>query len=204
MWGGSCWGWSPRSPCFSAPAAARQGWRWRSVSYAHAVVARRRLLASASPASRLATPGQRRRPSILLWQQSLAISVDLLYLSTSLLWWQAVAAMRGVTSSPTLRHHARCTWRHSEGARNVYHTPPSAARSARCVHAGASLQRSTAAPEAWHRAGTLSRAGPTRWRTRGEKRPHRLTMPREAMPARLSSFRLLAMASPHWMPVESS
>src|SRR5215471_1020686 len=48
------------------------------------------------------------------------ISVDLLYLSTSLLWWQAVADMRGVTSSTTLRMHARCTGRHSEGARNVY------------------------------------------------------------------------------------
>ncbi len=33
-------------------------------------------------------------------------------------------------------------------------------------------------------------------RTWEEKRPHRLTMPREAMPARLSSFRLPAMASP--------
>jgi hypothetical protein len=44
--------------------------------------------------------------------------IDLLYLSTSLLWWQAVAAIRGVTSSHRLRHNARCTWRHSEGVRN--------------------------------------------------------------------------------------
>jgi hypothetical protein len=33
-------------------------------------------------------------------------------------------------------------------------------------------------------------------RIREAKRPNRLTIPREAMPARLSSFRLLAMASP--------
>jgi len=31
-----------------------------------------------------------------------------------------------------------------------------------------------------------------------EKRPQRFTVPRDAMPARLSSFRLLAMASQHW------
>src|SRR5439155_19121105 len=59
-------------------------------------------------------------------------------------------------------------------------------------------------PEALHRSGTLSRSGTPRWRTREEKRPHRLIMPRDAMPARLSSFRLLAMASPHWMLVGSS
>jgi transcriptional regulator with XRE-family HTH domain len=39
--------------------------------------------------------------------------------------------------------------------------------------------------------------------TREEKRPKCLTIPREARPARLSSFRLLAMASPHWMLVGS-
>jgi hypothetical protein len=37
----------------------------------------------------------------------------------------------------------------------------------------------------------------------GEETTHRLTMPRDALLARLSSFRLLAMASPHWMFVES-
>src|SRR5713101_8147556 len=82
-------------------------------------------------------------------------------------------------------------------------TPPSAARSARYAHAGASLQTSTADPEELHRSGTLSRSGTTRWRTREEKRPNRLTMPCDAMPARLSYFRLLAMASPHWMLVGS-
>ena len=34
----------------------------------------------------------------------------------------------------------------------------------------------------------LSRSGTPRWRTREEKRPHRLTIPRDAMPAHLSSF----------------
>ena len=74
--------------------------------------------------------------------------------------------------------------------------PPSAARSARCASAGASLQRSTAAPEALHRSGPLARSGTTRWRTREEQQPHRLTMPRDALPTRLASFCLLAMASP--------
>src|SRR5229473_3685931 len=90
-----------------------------------------------------------------------------------------------------------------ERARETYTTPPSAARSARCAHAGASLQTSTADPEELHRSGTLSRSGTPRWRTREEKRPNRLTIPRDAMPARLSYFRLLAMASPHWMLVGS-
>src|SRR5207244_8287365 len=84
----------------------------------------------------------------------------------------------------------------TERARETSTTPPSAARSARCAHAGASLQTSTAAPEEWHRSGPLSRSGTTRWRTREEKRPNRLIIPRDALPARLSSFRLLAMASP--------
>src|SRR5882762_12030908 len=46
----------------------------------------------------------------------------LLYLSTSFLWWQAVADMRGVTSSNALRMHSRCTWRHREGSRNIDNT----------------------------------------------------------------------------------
>lgn len=74
--------------------------------------------------------------------------------------------------------------------------PPSAARSARCASAGASLQRSTAAPEALHRSGPLARSGTPRWRAREEQQPHRLTIPRDALPTRLSSFCLLAMASP--------
>jgi hypothetical protein len=59
-------------------------------------------------------------------------------------------------------------------------------------------------PEVLHRAGTLSRAGTPPRRTQEEKRPNRLTIQRDVMPARLSSFRLLAMASPDWMLVGSS
>ena len=84
----------------------------------------------------------------------------------------------------------------AERACQTYTIPPSAARSARCAYAGASLQRSTAAPEALHRSGPLARSGTTRWRAREEQQPHRLTMPRDALPTRLSSFCLLAMASP--------
>src|SRR5262249_1329121 len=84
-------------------------------------------------------------PSMLL-----PFALNLLYLSTSSLWWQAVADIIGVKSSNTLRNNSRCTWRHSEGAREST-TPPSATCSARCAQAGASLQTSTAAPEAWHR-----------------------------------------------------
>jgi hypothetical protein len=91
----------------------------------------------------------------------------------------------------------------TERARETYTTPPFAARSARCAHAGAALQTSTAAPEAWHRAGTLSRSRTPRWRPREKKRPHRLTIPRDALPTRPSSFRLLAMASLHWMLIGS-
>jgi hypothetical protein len=80
-------------------------------------------------------------------------------------------------------------------------TPPSAVRAARGAHVKASLQMSTAAPEELHRSDTLSRSGTTLWRTREEKRPNRLTIPWDAMPARLSSFRLLAMASPPRMLV---
>jgi hypothetical protein len=55
--------------------------------------------------------------------------IYLLYLSTSLLWWQAVAGPRGVQSSHALRRHARRTWQHREGARNVYNTAIRRARS---------------------------------------------------------------------------
>ena len=46
----------------------------------------------------------------------------LLYLSTSFLWWLAVAGILGGTSSTALRMNLWCTWRHSRGARNVYNT----------------------------------------------------------------------------------
>jgi hypothetical protein len=49
--------------------------------------------------------------------------------------------------------------------------PSSAARSARCASAGASLQGSTAAPEALHRSGPRARSGTTRWRAREATTP---------------------------------
>ena len=48
--------------------------------------------------------------------------VNLLYVSTSLLWWQAVVGRIGVQSRHALRSNARRTWRHREGARNGHHT----------------------------------------------------------------------------------
>ena len=90
-------------------------------------------------------------------------------------------------------------------ARETSTAPSSAARVARCARAGASLPTSTADPQVVALIlGTLSLSGTPRWRTWEEQRPHRLTMPHEAMPARLSSFRLLDMASPYWMLVRSS
>ena len=44
-----------------------------------------------------------------------------------------------------------------------------------------------------------SDAGQPCGRTREEHRHHRCTVPRDAMPTRRSSFRLLAIASPYWM-----
>src|SRR6266571_2712997 len=86
-----------------------------------------------------------------------------------------------------------------ERARETYTTPPSAARSARCAHAGASLQTSTVAPEAWHRSGPPPRAG-----TPGDgATTQSLQIPCDALPARLSYFRLLEMASSYSMLVGS-
>jgi hypothetical protein len=50
------------------------------------------------------------------------LPLDLLYLSTSFLWWQTVVEIIGVKSSHALRSNSRCTWRHSEDSRNVYNT----------------------------------------------------------------------------------
>jgi len=69
-------------------------------------------------------------------------------------------------------------------------TPLSAVRSARGTHALVSQRASTADSEALHRSGVTPRAGTPRWPHTGEETT------RHAMPARLPSFRLLAMASP--------
>ena len=81
----------------------------------------------------------------------------------------------------------------------MYTTPPSAARSARNAPVGASLQTSTADPEEVTpiRHPLAIRDNPV-VHTGGET-THRLTIPRDARPARLSYFRLLTIASQHWM-----
>src|SRR5712691_11915636 len=89
----------------------------------------------------------------------------------------------------------------TERARGTSTTPPFAARSARRTQAVVSRRASMAAPKALHRSGPAPRSGTTRWSTREEKRPNRRTIPRDARPALLSSFRLRAMASRHWMLV---
>jgi hypothetical protein len=48
--------------------------------------------------------------------------LDLLYLSMSFPWWQAVAGIREGKSRNVLRMHSRCAWRHSEGARPLSNT----------------------------------------------------------------------------------
>src|SRR4030095_2980073 len=99
----------------------------------------------------------------------------------SLLWRQAVMGLRGVTSSHALRRHSRCTWRTRESARNVYRTAIHRAFSP-WRPGGSILQTSTTAPEAWHRAGTLSRSRTPRWRHTGGATTPSLHLPREARP----------------------
>ena len=84
-----------------------------------------------------------------------------------------------------------------ERARGTSTTPPSAAHSARRAHAGISRQSSTATPAAWHQLSTTPRAGTPQWPHTGGETPQSLHIPRDARPTHLSSFRLLAMASPH-------
>ena len=50
------------------------------------------------------------------------LPLNLLYVSTSLLWWQAVVGIIRVKLSAALRSNLRCTWRHREGSRNVHNT----------------------------------------------------------------------------------
>src|SRR5262249_5960111 len=78
-----------------------------------------------------------------------------------------------------------------------YTTPLSAARAARRTPAGVSGWTSTADPEEWHRSGPTPQAGTPRWPHTGGETSQALPISREAVPARLASFRLLAMASPH-------
>ena len=73
--------------------------------------------------------------------------LDLRYLATEFLWWQAVVGIRGGTSRTALRMNSRCMWRPRAGARHVHHTALRRARSP-SAHAGVSLQTSMADPEA--------------------------------------------------------
>jgi hypothetical protein len=120
--------------------------------------------------------------------------VNLLYVSTSLLWWQAVAGRIGVQSSHAWRSNARRRG-DTERARSAATTPPSTVRSARCpmrsVTVGVHGCPHGVAPLRHHTA-SRDTPGP---HTGGET-TQSLYMPGDAVPARLSSFRLLAMVSP--------
>ena len=48
--------------------------------------------------------------------------INLLYLSTSFLWWQVVAGIIRVKLNIVLRINSRCIWRHREGSQNVHNT----------------------------------------------------------------------------------
>jgi hypothetical protein len=123
-------------------------------------------------------------------------SLDLLYLSTSFLWWQAVAGIIGGTSSHTQRNNSRCVWRHREGARNVDNIAIRRAFSPvrlcgsvtadvhGCLRGVAPLRHPLASRDTpvAHTGGATTEA---------------LHMPCEALPDHCSSVRLLAMASPH-------
>jgi hypothetical protein len=84
--------------------------------------------------------------------------VNLLYVSTSLLWWQAVAGRIGVQSSHALRSNSWRTWRHRAGARNGHHTALHRALSP--LHPCGSVTVGVhGCPTAWHRSGTTPQAG---------------------------------------------
>ena len=74
-----------------------------------------------------------------------------------------------------------CRRSYREGLRHVYTT---AIRHvlARRIPVVVSRRASTAAPEAWHRAGTLSRSRTPRWRHTGGATTPSLHLPREARP----------------------
>src|SRR6266581_7789549 len=55
-------------------------------------------------------------------QPQMLLSLDLLYVSTSFLWWQAVAGIIGVKSRHVWRMNSRRTWRYRESSRDVHNT----------------------------------------------------------------------------------
>jgi hypothetical protein len=91
----------------------------------------------------------------------------------------------------------------TERARETSTTPPSAARSAVTSVRACHCKSPPLTPKELHRSGPLSRLRTPRWRTREEKQSNRLTIPRDALPTRPSSFRLLAMASPTGCSLEA-
>jgi hypothetical protein len=91
--------------------------------------------------------------------------------------------------------NSRCTWRHSEGSRNVHNTAIRRALSPLRL-CGSVTAEVHACPRGVAPLRPRARSGTTRWRAREEQQPNRLTIPRDALPTRLSSFCLLAMASP--------
>src|SRR5713101_9515492 len=79
-------------------------------------------------------------------------------------------------------------------------TSPFTARAARSVRAAAFRQVATVdPPRGCTTPAPRSDGGQPCGRTWEEKRHHRSLVPRDAMPTRRSSFRLLVMASPYWM-----
>ena len=127
----------------------------------------------------------------------------LLSVSTSFLWRQTVVGTIVVQSGQLVAHAlavhgathgghtARTTHRHPQYAQPVAPVRQRHGRRPRLPSMGFPEQ----AP---HRD-----QGQPWGRTREETRHHRFTVPRDAIPTRRSSFRLFAMASPHWMLVGS-
>src|SRR6266852_8859817 len=102
-------------------------------------------------------------------------------------------AIIGVKSSNVLRINSRCTWRPREGARNVDNTAIRHAISP--LRPGGSVTADVhGCPRGVAPIRPPLAIWDTRGRTREEQRPHRLTIPRDALPTRPSYFRLLAMA----------
>ena len=105
-------------------------------------------------------------------------------------------------SRRALRRHARCPWRHSEGARHVDNTAirrtRSPWRSCRSITTDGHGCSRGVAPLRPSRALRDIPDG-----TQGRSPPHRLTILTDAVLGRLSSFRLLALAFPHGCALEA-
>src|SRR6266436_6586647 len=111
----------------------------------------------------------------------LPITIDLLYISTSFLWWQAVVGTIVIKSSNPLRMHGRCIGRSMQGLRNVHHTvirrTRSPSRPCGSVTAGVHSRPPWVVPS----AGPHRNQGQPGGRTREEKRHYRSPGPLDAM-----------------------